>query len=158
MPLLKYFGFVGSVLLMLLLGANWYFPEPITELVHNGIDKSAIRISSIEKLPERIVIDTSLPTIVPAPSVIDTAVQPPQAAFAQIAPGPLPAVPTAGDGIPKKQNAAKRNALKKVTTHRPASPLNLTAAKGYAVQIAEPVTQISLMDLIRERFGQSFSS
>jgi len=56
MPLVKYFGFVGSALVMLLLGVSWYFPQPAIESVHGGIDKSALRISSIEKPLERVVI------------------------------------------------------------------------------------------------------
>ena len=35
--------------------------------------QAGIRISSIERLPERVDIDTSLPTIVPSPTVLDFA-------------------------------------------------------------------------------------
>ena len=31
MPLMRYFGFVGSALLMLLLGLNWFLPQAISE-------------------------------------------------------------------------------------------------------------------------------
>jgi len=72
MPLVKYFGFVGSALVLLLLGVSWYFPQSTAESVHGTIDKSAIRISSIEKPLERVVIDTNLPTIVPPSSVTGT--------------------------------------------------------------------------------------
>jgi hypothetical protein len=64
MPLARYFYFVGGVLLALLFVLDACFPElPIaaTPKVYLPV----IRISSIEKLPERIVYDTSLPTIVP---------------------------------------------------------------------------------------------
>ena len=151
MPLVKYFGFVGSALVMLLLGVSWYFPQPATESVHGGIDKSAIRISSIEKPLERVVIDTSLPTIVPPLSTVAAAEQPPQAALAT--PGPLPTVPTIADGALKKQSAAKRYPLKRLASHRSASPANATP--GYTVQATEPVTRMSLLDVIKERFGRS---
>ena len=65
MPLMRYFGFVGSALLLLLFGLDWYLPQPVVEPVRSVADKPVIRIRSIEKLPERVVIDTSLPTIVP---------------------------------------------------------------------------------------------
>ena len=65
MPLMRYFGFVGSALLLLLFGLDWYLPQPVVEPVRAVTDKPVIRISSIEKLPERVVIDTNLPTIVP---------------------------------------------------------------------------------------------
>ncbi len=152
MPLVKYFGFVGSALVLLLLGVSWYFPQSTAESVHGTIDKSAIRISSIEKPLERVVIDTNLPTIVPPSSTIAAAVQPPpQAALAT--PGPLPTVPTIADGALKKQSAAKRYPLKRLASHRSASPANATP--GYTVQATEPVTRMSLLDVIKERFGRS---
>ena len=51
MPLVKYFGFVGSALVMLLLGISWYFPQSTTESVHGNIDKSTIRISDAGVYP-----------------------------------------------------------------------------------------------------------
>jgi len=70
MPLMRYFGFVGSALLLLLFGLDWYLPQPAVESVRAVTDRPAIRISSIEKLPERVVIDTSNP-IAAAPPVHD---------------------------------------------------------------------------------------
>ena len=60
MPLMKYFGFVGSALVLLLLVMNWVLPEPTTEPIHGSIERPSIRISSIESLPERVVFDTSM--------------------------------------------------------------------------------------------------
>ena len=51
MPLIKYFGFVGSALVVLLFGMSWCFPQPINEPIGSGIDRPVIRISSVEKLP-----------------------------------------------------------------------------------------------------------
>jgi hypothetical protein len=70
MPLMRYFGFVGSALLLLLFALDRYLPQPVVEPVRAVAEKPVIRISSIEKLPERIVIDTSLPTIVPPPAAL----------------------------------------------------------------------------------------
>ena len=79
MPLMKYFGFVGSALVLLLLGLGWYLPQPAAEPIRAGMDKSVIRISSVEQLPERVVIDTSLPTIAPPPSALEFAERWPEA-------------------------------------------------------------------------------
>ena len=73
MPLMKYFSFVGSALVLLLFGLSWCFPQPVSEPVRSGIDRPVIRISSVEKLPDRVDIDTSLPTTVPPPSVMEFA-------------------------------------------------------------------------------------
>ena len=69
MPLSRYFGFVGSALMMLLLVSHWLLPESTAEPIRSDIDKTFIRISSIEKLPEKVVFDTSLPYVAPPPSV-----------------------------------------------------------------------------------------
>src|SRR5689334_12585624 len=98
MPLSRYFGFAGTALLMLLWASHWLLPEPTAEPVRGGIDKTMIRISSIEKLPEKVVFDTSLPAIAPPSSVAlppaIAAVPVPRAqsafAFVQITPGQLP--------------------------------------------------------------------
>lgn len=68
MPLMKYFGYVGIALVLLMVGIGWWFPQPGLEPVSNDAERPAIRISSVEHPPERVVIDTSLPTIVPLPS------------------------------------------------------------------------------------------
>ena len=65
MPLAGYFVFVGGALLALLFISDQYFPKLPT--ADWGDSRSAIiRIHSDRKWPERIVYDTSLPTVVPA--------------------------------------------------------------------------------------------
>jgi hypothetical protein len=64
MPLLQYFGWVGSVLLAALFAAGWWLPgnladaprprTPLSESIH-------IRIRSDHKWPERVVFDTTRP-------------------------------------------------------------------------------------------------
>jgi hypothetical protein len=64
MPLARYFFYVGAVLLTLLLVAHAYLPKaPVAERAN--ADSPLIRIHSERKGPERIVFDTSLPTITP---------------------------------------------------------------------------------------------
>jgi hypothetical protein len=64
MPLARYFVFVGSVLLALLFILDACFPKPPVA-ARAKADLSVIRIYSDRKWPDRIVYDTSLPTIVP---------------------------------------------------------------------------------------------
>jgi hypothetical protein len=65
MPLARYFSFVGGVLLALLFVLDAYLPKVP---VHEGADADLpiIRIHTDRKWPERVVFDTSVPTIVPA--------------------------------------------------------------------------------------------
>jgi hypothetical protein len=66
MPLARYFLWVGAVLLALLLVADLSLPElPIAKSADARLP--AIHIRSVQKLPERVVYDTSIATIIPAP-------------------------------------------------------------------------------------------
>jgi len=63
MPVLRYFGWVGSFLLALLFVANRLFPEPIARASLSDVplrDKIGIRIHSDHKWPERVVMDTTM--------------------------------------------------------------------------------------------------
>ena len=97
MPLLKYFGFVGGALLLLLYAFNCFLPEMRIKSVYAEFERPTIRISSMEKLPEKIDFDTNLPTAVPLPTT--AAINPPvlQSAFVfvKITPGPLPSFSSA---------------------------------------------------------------
>ena len=68
--------------------AEWYLPDSPQSFVREAYaDKSIIRIKSAHKWPERVVIDTSLPTIVPASSAVlanTPLINPPREAFAQV--------------------------------------------------------------------------
>ena len=65
MPLARYFSFVGGVLLALLFVLDAYLPRvPVHERA--DADVPVIRIHTDRKWPERVVFDTSVPTIVPA--------------------------------------------------------------------------------------------
>src|ERR1700716_4674562 len=82
MPLARYFAFVGGVLLALLFISDAVWPRlPVADATPEaGVDKSTIRIHSDRKWPERIVFDTTLPTIVPATTAKVEAIVPPPAA------------------------------------------------------------------------------
>jgi hypothetical protein len=88
-PLGRYFFFVGSLLLGMLLISDWYFPKASSRSFFREarVYKSIIRIKSAHKWPEPMVIDTSQPTIVPLPLPVLAkvpAVNQPREAFAQL--------------------------------------------------------------------------
>lgn len=75
MPVLRYFIVVGTALLVLLFAVDAYLPKlPAADRVNTAAnvasDLSVIRIHSIQKWPERVEFDTSLPTITPAAAVL----------------------------------------------------------------------------------------
>jgi hypothetical protein len=172
MPLMKYFVFVGSALVLLLLAMNWLLPDPTAEPVYSSVERPVIRISSIEKLPERVVFDTSMPHMPPPPSVRRGAAQPLQSAFAfeQITPSSLPTFSTLAQAAPKKPITAKRDPAKKVVINR-AAPQAHIAAVNYPVREArqdtkppiktaeqdtKPPIETTLLDEVAGRFGQIF--
>lgn len=77
MPIARYFLFVGGVLLALLLAIDAFVPQQavVASQAAPSIDKTVVRIRSDQKLPERVVYDMSLPTIVP-PAVTAQAAAP----------------------------------------------------------------------------------
>ena len=72
MLVLRYFGYVGGLLLALLFVCNAVFPkQPLPEILSSGSDLPAIRIHSDRKWPERVVFDTSMaPVAASAPVTV----------------------------------------------------------------------------------------
>ena len=128
MPVARYFLFVGGVLLALLFVIDAFAPQQLAVASNAApsVDKYAVRIKSDQKLPERVVYDTSLPTIVPAKATIVAAATPVPAAetsaqarvrntFAQFVPAEAkkvdkPLVKQAELQAPKKRKVAKATA------------------------------------------------
>ena len=170
MPLMKYFVFVGSALVLLLLAMNWLLPESTAEPVHSSIERPVIRISSIETLPERVVFDNSMPYMAPPSSVMRGAARPLQSAFAfeQVTPGLLPAFSTLAQVTPKTNAekrdpakiTAKRDPAKKVVANRLAPQAHIAAVKNHPVREAErdtkPPVKTTFLGDIAGRFGQIF--
>src|SRR5438045_9567542 len=78
MPVARYFLFVGGVLLALLFALDAFVPRDVAVASNAApsIDKTVVRIRSDQKPPERVVYDTSLPTIVPPAAKTQTAAAP----------------------------------------------------------------------------------
>jgi hypothetical protein len=163
MPLMKYFSFVGSALLLLLLWLNWFLPQAASEPIGADIDRPVIRISSVEKLPERVIIDTSLPTIVPSSPTTQFAER---SSDVEVA-GPLDvqvadakrSIGTASsnttDRALKTTHPAKSQPSERSTALRPA-PLPNQFSSNYPKRAVAPVTRMSLLDIIKDRFGRGF--
>jgi hypothetical protein len=70
---LRFMASVGGVLLVLMFAANAWLPrqvEPQSTRAEQGFDHSTIRITAVRKGPERVVFDTSLPTMPPPAAAI----------------------------------------------------------------------------------------
>jgi hypothetical protein len=79
MPVMRYFVFVGGALLALLFIVNACLPaSPVAQSSsRQASDLSIVRIHSDQKWPERVVFDTSGPTITPAPAAVAAAPEAP---------------------------------------------------------------------------------
>jgi hypothetical protein len=119
MPLAQYFLLVGGTLLVMLLVAGAYLPS-LPAVDRAEAHRTAIRIHSDLKLPERVVFDTSMPAITRSGAVVDEARMPapPSAdavsanarqAFAQL---------QSSDASKVKITEPKRQELKPVTPSR----------------------------------------
>jgi hypothetical protein len=134
-------------------GLGWCFPQPAEEPLASVSNRPNIRIASAELLPERIVIDTSLPTIVPPPSVLEFAQRWPEQAVADV---DTVLTPTPVSEVPKKQNPAKREPPKRVAVHHAAPKVNIESASNDKAPASPAVTRLSsLLDTLKEGLGQT---
>jgi hypothetical protein len=127
MPVARYFLFVGGVLLALLLAIDAIVPQQavVASQAAPSVNKTVVRIRSDQKLPERVVYDTSLPTIVP-PTVTAQAVAPPVPAVASAdASAQARARETFAQFVPPeaKKPEPQVQRKRKVVKSRPAPPM-----------------------------------
>jgi hypothetical protein len=121
-PVGRYIAFVGSLLLAIFFIADWYMPMSLTQIViSREADKPIIRIKTDRKWPERIVFDTSTPTIVPQPPVVADApvTNPPREALALLT--QVPAVSKTPLPVRTERKAAKRTPHTGWAAYRPAA-------------------------------------
>jgi hypothetical protein len=145
MPIGRYIAWVGTSLLVLLFAANWFFPQPLAEPTSAETNRPTIRISSMQQPPERIVIDTSLPTIIPPPTLAADAIsdeQPPQVqAYASTIPH------ATVTGVETKKPKAKKK-----PSNRPASSAPAIAAESTSPEMIAPTTRLSFTNVISGEF------
>lgn len=86
MPIWRYFLTVGTALWSVFYLVDVYSDKPSAE-IKPDIQRMSIRISSINRSPELVVIDTTLPTITPPPPEYRTVAEIPyRTSLAVIAP------------------------------------------------------------------------
>jgi len=135
MPLMRYFFFVGGVLLALLFVFGGTLPTvQVADRADDAVDLPVIPIHTDRKWPERIVFDTRVPAAVPAPAttteaqiaapVTDGGVSPKArvlGAFAQLQPPEAKQLQPYGPGKPEPKPRPKRKVAKAVRS--PAPPM-----------------------------------
>jgi hypothetical protein len=143
MPIARYIIWVGTSLLALLFAANRILPESLPESAHEAIDKPVIRITSIQRSPERVVIDANQPTIVPPPALVENS--------GSGNPSPLQSYAAADPSPMVADSAKKRKALKRpearVAAYRP-TPSNTAAVARAGSTTPVPSTRLSFADII----------
>jgi hypothetical protein len=145
MPIGRYIAWVGASLLALLFVADWFLPKSLPEPTGDPIERPVIRIASVQQPPERVVIDTSLPTIVPPPMpVVPTMTSEPPSPLQSYASAPPP--PTVIDVDKKSRKAVKRQEPK-VTANKPPLASTPAVASSSPAQTVPP-TRLSFTDII----------
>ena len=151
MPIGRYVAWVGTLLLALLFVVDWLVPKSEPEPAARAINKPVIRIASIQQPPERIVIDTSQPTIVPPPMLVEDGVQgqaTPLQSYASATPPP-----TTIDVYKKTRKAVKRHESK-VAAKQPSLPSTRSVAIGGS-STTVPLTKLSFADIISGQLVKS---
>jgi hypothetical protein len=115
----RYFLYVGGALVAVLFALDAFSPKAVADNTHAAsVDKTTLRIQSNQKWPERIVFDTTQPTIVPKAAPAQVALAGPEPApeisakarvretFAQF----VPVEPKAEAPVQRKRKVAKARA------------------------------------------------
>jgi hypothetical protein len=148
MPIARYIAWVGTSLLALLFVANWFLPEYSAAPAPEASNRPIIRIASLQQPPERIVIDTSQPTIVPPPTLFGDAVpDQPSPLLESYASATSPATVVNPDQ--KKRRVVKPHAPK-VAPDQPALASTPAVASGNSETTVQP-TRLSFADIISGR-------
>ncbi len=143
MPIIRYIVCVGTSLLALLFVANWFLPGPPPEPAHEAVDKPIIRIASVQHLPERVVIDTNQPTIVPPTRLRDTVRVEPSSLQSYASANP----PQTGVDVGQKKRKVIKRPRPRVTAYQPPLVSTPVAASGVSATTV-PLTKLSFMDII----------
>ncbi|MEH2518366.1 hypothetical protein V1279_003939 [Bradyrhizobium sp. AZCC 1610] len=127
MPVARYFLFIGGVLLALLLAIDALIPQQavVASQAEPSVNKTVVRIRSDQKLPERVVFDTSLPTIVPPPAVMAQVTAPVVAPASADATAQARVRETFAQFVPAeaKKSEPQVQRKRKIAKSRPAQPM-----------------------------------
>ncbi|GMO92946.1 hypothetical protein [Bradyrhizobium sp. TM239] len=134
MPIIRYFVFVGALLLVLLFAADRYLPAPVEQAGPSEPDRTIIRIASARSLPEKIVFDTrpraDLPTIAQADPLPEESRQQVREAMA--------AMPVAPAAEAKKESAVRATAAARPHPKRSAKLQKRIPDRRLAFERADP--------------------
>jgi hypothetical protein len=124
-PIGRYFLVMGSILFAMLFIAERYWPAVTSPTFAEArFDRSIIRVQSAHRWPERIVFDTSVPTLVPLPAAVTSAApiiaRPPLEAFAQV---PMSKVAGSSSPVKRKRKFVKHNANTNIAAYHPPEAL-----------------------------------
>jgi hypothetical protein len=148
MPIGRYIAWVGASLLALLFVADWYLPKTLPEPAPEASNRPVIRIGSIQQPPERIVIDTSQPTIVPPPKPFADAVSDqPSPSMQSYASAASPATVV---NIDQKKRKVVKWQGPKVTPYQPPLASTSAVASGSSGATVQQ-TNLSFADIISGR-------
>jgi|tagenome__1003787_1003787.scaffolds.fasta_scaffold20684151_2 hypothetical protein len=152
MPIGRYVIWAGTLLVALLFLLDWLVPKPMPDpAAARTMDKPVIRIASVEQPPEPIVIDTSQPTIVPPPMLVEDVVQSQLSPLQSYAAATLPAAPIE---VEKKGRKAVKRQVPKIAGKQPALPRSPSTPKGISSATVSTTTS-TFADLISGRLVRS---
>lgn len=147
MPIGRYIACVGTLLLVLLFVANWFLPQSLAQPAGDEINRPVIRIASVQQPPEQIVIDTSLPTIVPPPTYVPAPIlveeARPSESVPVFNPVPVPSTPLPVDQARRKVKHQKS----KIAANKQPLVITPSVASGSTAPPA-PETRISFADIV----------
>lgn len=107
MPIIRYFVFVGGLLLALLFAADRYLPAPVERVGPSDPDRTIIRIKSARSLPDKIVFDTSQRSEAPIIAQADPIPEEPPEEVREA----MAAAPAAPSGETRKEAPARAAAV-----------------------------------------------
>jgi hypothetical protein len=152
MPVGRYIAWVGASLLALMYIADWWSPQSLTQEAGDQVERPAIRIASLERPPELVVYNTSLPTIVPPPpaEVVPPSEPPPVRALAEAPPPPALEIEKKAKKVVKRQ-APKVAAVQPPLPPAPAAPVS--PAPPAAAEIKVSLADIMSGQLVKNLFN-----
>jgi hypothetical protein len=143
MPIARYIIWVGASLLALLFIADWLVPNSNSEVAHEAFEVPPIRITSAQRPPESVFIDTNQSTIVPLPVPAEDVVRVAPSALDSYASVESPAVAIRADQ--KAPNSLKP--IKKRVAAQKSSPV-----RTHLAAISSPTAPVqparSLLDMV----------
>lgn len=143
MPIGRYIVWVGTALLVLLFVANWVLPQPLAERPGDEVNRPVIRITSMQQPPERIVIDTNQPTVVPPPMLIADTI--PDEPLAQVQSSASIDIHAPVASVEKTKTKAKKRQVNEIAVRQPASTRITVIANPPAVA---PPAKLSFANII----------